>query len=101
MRAAYRVQFTLEGRPFHVRRDRIVSIGLGLQPGNVVLDEDQKPMLNMEGTDYIREEPTEQVVLSVEGLGNVPIDESLEAALTIWDGITRLDDTGDAQGADR
>ena len=87
MRPVYRVQFTLEGRPLHIRRDRIISIGVALQLGKAVLDENEQPVANAEETDWVREDPYEQVMVFVEGLGNLPLDESLDEALRIWDGI--------------
>jgi hypothetical protein len=91
MRPVYRVTFTVEGRPFHVRRDHITSVGSGIQQGEVLTDSFGQPVLNEEGTDYLRDDPHEQVVITIEGLGNLPVDESLEDALRIWDGITRAD----------
>lgn len=87
MQRLYRVQVTIEGRPFHVRRDRIAAAG-----SSPVYSDDQMEDVHDPATRQVigrkprdDAEPTPRTHIFVDGLGYLAIDETLDEFLTVWD----------------
>lgn len=90
MRASFRVEFTINGKPFHVRRDRIIAVGTGYMP-----DPTWEPEPVERGEVEPQQPMVEVTMLSIDGMqGNLPVDESLADALIVWDGLIRRDQLG-------
>lgn len=78
-RPLYRVAFKVNGYPFHVRRDKIVSI-------STMANYTQQQIDPRTSEPFQGEEPEHVTVVHIDGAGSLVVQESLEDAVRIWDG---------------
>lgn len=78
-RPAYRIAFTVDNLPFHVRRDRVIAVGT--RPTQMVQQEPDGPVMAVNST----------TMITVDGIGNIPVGESLDEALSVWDDLVAVD----------
>ena len=70
------------GAPFHVRPSRIIAVGAGYR-------EEPNPNYNPADPSRADVAPTRQIeatIVSIEGVGSVPVDQSIEEVLSAVEG---------------